>query len=230
MEKSQIKVIITGVTGMVGEGVLHECLLSPFIQEVLIIGRRPCGIQHAKIKELILADFMQPAEITPLVKDYDACFFCLGVSSLGMKEIDYTQKTHQLTTAFAKAILPNNANMSFVYVSGVGTDRTENGRIMWARVKGKTENDLTLMGFKRFYAFRPSLIFPTVGLKNALPFYRYVQWMYPFLRKWMPSMVSTLEEVGKSMIYLGLKGCDKNVIEVKDIVETSQNYDLLLKN
>jgi hypothetical protein len=229
MENSQIKVIVTGVTGMVGEGVLHECILSPFIDEILVIGRKPCGVQNDKVKELILPNFIQPDGLLDVVKDYDACFFCLGVSSIGMNEADYTENTYTLTLGFAEAILPNNPELSFIYVSGVGTDRTENGRIMWARVKGRTENDLALLGFKRFYAFRPSMIFPTPGLKNALSFYRYINWLYPVLRKLMPSMVSTLVEVGKSMIYLALKGIDKNVIEVRDIVETSKNYDLLSK-
>ncbi|MHA8051790.1 NAD-dependent epimerase/dehydratase family protein [Aquirufa sp. ROCK-SH2] len=229
MEKSKIKVIVTGVTGMVGEGVLHECLESPFIEEVLVISRKPSGKSDPKLKEIILPDFLKPAELSSKVKGYDACFFCLGVSSLGMKEADYTEKTHTLTLGFAEAIIDNNPNMTFIYVSGVGTDRTENGKIMWARVKGRTENDLRLVGFKSFYAFRPSLIFPTKGLSHTLSFYKYINWMYPLLRAIMPSMVSTLQEVGKSMIYLALLGSDKNVIEVKDIVETSKEYDRLIK-
>lgn len=229
MEKSKIKVIVTGVTGMVGEGVLHECLKSPYIEEVLVIGRKPCGKNHVKMKELILPNFLQPEALKTEVKDYDACFFCLGVSSLGMKEADYTEKTHTLTLGFAEAIIDNNPNMTFIYVSGVGTDRTENGKIMWARVKGRTENDLRLLGFKQFFAFRPSLIFPTKGLSHTLSFYHYINWMYPLLRVIMPSMVSTLKEVGQSMIYLTVNGSEKNVIEVKDIVETSQKYDHLIK-
>lgn len=230
MEKSKIKVIVTGVTGMVGEGVLHECLNSPFIDEVLVIGRKLCGKSHPKLTEIILPDFLKPKALESQVKEFDACFFCLGVSSLGMKEADYTEKTHTLTLGFAKAIVNNNPNMSFIYVSGVGTDRTENGKLMWARVKGRTENELQLVGFKNFFAFRPSLIFPTKGLSNALVFYKYINWMYPFLKIAIPSMISTLTEVGKSMIYLALKGSDKSVIEVKDIVETSKAYDRLIKN
>jgi uncharacterized protein YbjT (DUF2867 family) len=230
MEKSKIKVIVTGVTGMVGEGVLHECLNSPFIEEVLVIGRKLCGKTHPKLTEIVLPDFLKPEALKSKVKDYDACFFCLGVSSIGMKESDYTEKTHTLTIGFAKAIVENNPNMSFMYVSGVGTDRTENSKIMWARVKGRTENDLQLMGFENFYAFRPSLIFPTKGLSNALAFYTYINWMYPVLRTFIPSMVSTLTEVGKSMIYLALNRSAKNVIEVKDIIETSKEYDQLVKN
>ncbi|MHA8067223.1 NAD-dependent epimerase/dehydratase family protein [Aquirufa sp. ROCK2-A2] len=229
MEKSQIKVIITGATGMVGEGVLHECLLSPYIAEILVIGRKPCGVQDAKLKEIILTDFLQPASLTKQVKNYDACFFCLGVSSIGMNESDYTEKTHTLTLGFAEAILPGNPDLTFVYVSGVGTDRTESGRVMWARVKGRTENDLALLGFSRFYAFRPSLIFPTSGLKHALRFYQYINWMYPFLKKTIPSMVSTLAEVGKSMIFLGIEEFEKNVVDVNDIRDISRKYDQLVK-
>jgi uncharacterized protein YbjT (DUF2867 family) len=230
MEKSKIKVIITGVTGMVGEGVLHECLQSPFIEEVLVISRKPCGKNHPLLQEIILPDFLQPEALKSTIKDYDACFFCLGVSSIGMKEAEYTEKTHTLTLGFAEALVDNNPNMTFIYVSGVGTDRTESGKIMWARVKGRTENDLRLLGFNNFFAFRPSLIFPTKGLSNTLAFYKYILWMYPILKAIVPSMVSTLKEVGKSMIYLALKGAEKNVIEVRDIVETSKEYDRLLKN
>ena len=145
MEIPQIKVIVTGVTGMVGEGVMLEALRSPFVKEVLAISRKPSGHSHPKLKEYFLADFYQPEEIKEVVKDYDACLFCLGVSSVGMKEEEFRRKTYDLTLGFA-AQMPKN--ISFSYISGMSTDSSEKGSIMWARVKGKTENDLKKMGFR----------------------------------------------------------------------------------
>jgi uncharacterized protein YbjT (DUF2867 family) len=168
MENPKIKVIITGVTGMVGEGVMHEALASPFVSEVLAISRTSTGLIHPKLKEYQLADFFQPAELADVVKGYDACLFCLGVSSIGKSEAEFTHLTYDLTIGFAHVLADVNPNMSFSYISGTGTDSSENGRIMWARVKGKTENDLGKLGFKQVYAFRPGYLSPTKGPEKHL--------------------------------------------------------------
>ena len=205
---------------MVGEGVLHECLNDPKVQNVLVVGRRPCGVVHPKLSELIVADFSQLEVLKGAAQGYDACLFCLGVSSVGMKEEQYRQLTYDLTLNFAKAIKQFNPNLLFAYISGAGTDSTEKGRSMWARVKGKTENDLIAM-FSRAYMFRPGYMHPTPGLKNTLKFYRYIKWMYPFLRFAFPGSTSTLAELGQAMIHCAASGYHKKVLEVRDIVEAA---------
>ena len=217
-----MKVIITGVTGMVGEGALHEAILSPLVQKILIIGRRPCGIQHAKIEELILPDFLNPGQALDGVKGYDACFFCLGVSSIGMDKPTYETMTHTLTLTFAKAILPNNPDLAFLYVSGAGTDSTEKGRQHWARVKGRTENDLFRSGFKSAYALRPGYMHPTPGLKNTNKWAKYVTWMYPIAKAIAPRHIMTLGEVGRAMIELAQNGSAKKILEAPDLLALAQ--------
>jgi hypothetical protein len=184
--EATIKAIITGVTGMVGEGVLHECLQHPDIEAVLVISRKPCGALHPKLKEIIHQDFLHLSAIENQLIGYNACYFCLGVSSVGMKELEYYNLTYALTMHVAQTLSRINPGMTFCYVSGSGTDSTEKGRLMWARVKGKTENDLMKLPFKQVYAFRPGFMKPTKGLKNTLPFYKYVTWMYPFFRPRSP--------------------------------------------
>jgi len=212
-----IKAIVTGVTGMVGEGVLHECLLHPAVTEVLVVSRKPCGVTHPKLKEIILKDFFDAASIQQKLAGYNACFFCLGVSSVGMKEPEYYKLTYTLTMGFAQAALAVNRDMAFCYISGASTDSTEQGRLMWARVKGKTENDLAKLGFKQEYNFRPGYMHPTPGLKNTLKAYKYISWMYPFFRVVFPNRVSTLKQLGLAMINTALYSYDKNILEVKDI-------------
>jgi hypothetical protein len=212
-----IRAIITGVTGMVGEGVLHECLLHPSVAEVLVVGRKPCGVAHPKLKEIIHKDFFNLSAIQQQLAGYDACFFCLGVSSVGMKEPEYYNLTYTLTMAFAQAVLAVNNNMTFSYISGASTDSTEKGRLMWARVKGKTENDLARLGFAAEYNFRPGYMHPTPGLKNVNKAYKYISWMYPFLRLVFPNRVSTLKDLALAMINSALYGYEKNILEVKDI-------------
>ena len=213
----KLKVIITGSTGMVGEGVLHECLNHPDVEEVLVINRKPCGVSHPKLKEIIHADFFNFSAIEPQLKNYSACFFCLGVSSVGMKENDYRHLTYDLTMHVAKTLSKLNSDMTFCYVSGGGTDTSEKGRMMWARVKGKTENDLMKLPFKKAYMFRPGYIQPTKGLKNSLKAYRYVSWMYPGLRALFPKYACTLREIGLAMINSAIKGYQKSILEVTDI-------------
>ena len=214
---TSIKAIITGATGMVGEGVLHECLLDPQIESVLVINRKPCGVQHAKLKEIIHKDFFDFSAIESQLGGYDACFFCLGVSSIGMKEPEYYKMTYTLTMHVAETLSKLNPDMTFSYITGAGTDSTEKGSSMWARVKGKTENDLMKLPFKRVYAFRPGYMHPTPGLKNVNSFAKYVSWLYPIARVITPNFVSTLAQMGKAMVNSVKYGYEKQVLEVKDI-------------
>ena len=217
------RAIITGATGMVGEGVLHECLLSPEVEAVLVINRRPCNITHPKLKEIIHKDFFDFFAISSQLSGYNACFFCMGVSSVGMKEGKYSRLTNELTMSFANTLIKLNSDMVFCYVSGVGTDSTEMGRIMWARVKGKTENDIIKLGFRGAYMFRPGYIQPTKGLKNTYKVYKLLSPLYPVLRTFSPKYVCTLKEIGIAMIKCVIKGYDKQLLEVKDIIKLSEN-------
>ncbi|MDB5087320.1 MAG: dependent epimerase/dehydratase family protein [Mucilaginibacter sp.] len=212
-----IKAIITGATGMVGEGVLHECLQHPQVSEVLIINRKPSGMVHPKLKEIIHTDFFDLSSIQDQLKGYNACYFCLGVSSVGMKEPEYYKMTHTLTMYVAETLSRLNPEMVFCYVSGGSTDSTEKGSSMWARVKGKTENDLMKLPFKQVFNFRPGYMHPTKGLKNVLSYYKYITWLYPFFRTVLPNFVSTLAELGLAMINVNRFGYEKQILEVKDI-------------
>jgi len=217
-----MKVIITGASGMVGEGVLYECLNDPRVSEVLVIGRKPCGHTHPKLAEIIRSDLYDLSDIESQLKNYDSCFFCLGISSIGMKEEDYFKITYMLTLNFAKTLSRLNPGMTFCYVSGKSTDSSEKGKLMWARVKGKTENDLMKLSFKSVYIFRPGYLHPNKGLKNTLRAYKYVSWMYPVIRPLFPNYVGTLRELGLAMINSADKGFNKHVLEVKDIRELSE--------
>ncbi len=216
----KIKVIVTGATGMVGEGVLHECLRHDDVEEVLVINRKPCGVSHHKLKEIIHPDFFNFSAIEKQLTGYNACFFCLGVSSVGMKEPEYKKLTYDLTMHVAETLSRKNNDMTFCYVSGASTDSTEKGRIMWAKVKGKTENDLMKLSFKKVYNFRPGIIEPTKGLKNTLSFYKYAGWLIPVVRLFMP--VVTLKQIGLAMMNAVSKGYEKQILEVKDIMELSK--------
>lgn len=211
------KVIITGVTGMVGEGVLHECLHHPVIESVLVINRKPCGVIHSRLTEIVHVDFFDLTPIESQLQGYHACFFCLGVSSVGLAEEEYTRLTYTLTLGFASTLAKKNQGMVFCYVSGSGTDSTEKGKLMWARVKGKTENDLVKLPFKKVYNFRPGVIEPTKGLKNTLPYYKYFFWLMPLLRTFTPNFISTLKDIGLAMINAVVIGYSKNILEVQDI-------------
>ena len=218
----KIKAIITGATGMVGEGVLHECLLHPDIESVLVINRRPCNIQHPKLKEIIHENFFDFSAIEDQLSGYNACFFCLGISSVGMKEDKYSKVTYDLTLGFATTLAKLNPEMIFCYVSGAGTDSTEKGKMMWARVKGKTENDLMKLPFKKAYMFRPGFMQPTKGLKNANKMYKVFIPIFPAINFLFPNFVSTLAQVGIAMINTVNKGYEKQVLEVKDIKELAE--------
>ncbi len=214
---TKIKAIITGATGMVGEGVLHECLQHDDVESVLVINRKPCGVVHPKLKEIIHADFQNFETIASQLGDYNACFFCLGVSSVGMKEPQFFDLTYTLTMHVAQTLAKQNPAMVFCYISGAGTDSTEKGRMMWARVKGKTENDLIKLPFKKVYNFRPGVIKPTKGLKNTLVYYKYFGWLVPVIKLLAPNSICTLKEIGLAMINVASRGSEKQILEVKDI-------------
>jgi len=220
--RSKIKTVITGATGMVGEGVMHECLMHPDVEKVLLLSRKTSGIAHPKLKEVLHDDFFNLSSVENQLAGYNACFFCLGVSSVGMNEKDYTKMTHTLTMHVAQTLCGLNKEMVFSYISGAGTDSTEKGKSMWARVKGKTENDLMKLPFKRAYAFRPGVIEPTKGLKNTLGLYKIFGWLLPVMRKFFPKYFCTLTELGLAMINSAVIGYEKSVLEVDDIVTLSK--------
>jgi uncharacterized protein YbjT (DUF2867 family) len=222
---TRIRAILTGATGMVGEGVLHECLLHPDVESVLVAGRKPCGVSHTKLKEIIVADFFDLKAIEPELTGHNACLFCLGVSSIGIKEPEYTRISYDLTLNFAQTLSRLNPDMTFCYVSGSGTDSTEKGRLMWARVKGKTENDLVKLPFRAAYNFRPAFMLPTKGLKNTLSMYKYVTWLYPVVHPLFPAYFGTLKDLGLAMINSVLYGCDRKVLEAKDIAELAMKKE-----
>jgi len=216
-----MKVILFGATGMVGQGVLRECLLDPDVKRVLSIVRAPTGRSEPKLRELVHKDFFDFSPIKNGLAGYDACFFCLGVSSAGMKEPDYRRVTYDITLAAARALAPLNPGMTFIYVSGMGTDSSEEGRSMWARVKGKTENDLLRLPFKAAYMFRPGAIVPLHGAKSKTNF---VQALYtvlgpvlPMMYKAFPRYVTTTEQVGRAMLAVAKQGATKSVLENLDI-------------
>lgn len=215
----KIKAIIFGATGMVGEGVLLKALKHENIESILVIGRRSCVRTHSKLKELIHRDFFNYSTIEEQLTGYNACFFCLGVSSVGMNEQDYTRITYDLTIQTAKTLSRLNPEMTFCYVSGTGTDSTEQGHMMWARVKGKTENDLSKLPLKAVYLFRPGLMKPIEGQKNVKPIYKVAGMLYPLLKILSPKNVCTLEEVGLAMIHAVEMGYSKKVLENKDIAQ-----------
>jgi len=219
----KIKVIITGVTGMVGEGVMHECLLSNEVEQVLVINRRPCGVTHPKLKEIIHADFSDFSSVEKELSGYNAAFLCMGITSIGASEEAYTKVTYTYTLALASTLSKLNPETVICYVSGAGTKQDESVKNMWMRVKGKTERDLQKLHCKAAYMFRPGYIRPTKGMKNTYTMYKILDpIMYPLLKLLAPKVVCTLKEIGLAMINCASKGCEKNIIEVKDIVELAK--------
>jgi len=213
-----ISVLITGATGMVGEGVLLECLADPRVARVLVVNRKPLGRSHPKLTEIVHADFHDLSKIEHQLAGYDACFFCLGVSSIGMNEHVYRHVTYDLTTNFGRTLARLNPEMTFCYVTGAGTDSTEHGQVMWARVKGATENELLRM-FRRAVMFRPAMMKATSGQRNLKGWYRALAWIYPIGRALAPSKFCTLQEVGRAMINAATAGAPRHVLEVRDIVD-----------
>lgn len=222
-ESVKIRAIITGATGMVGEGVLHECLHDANVEHILVINRKPSGVRHPKVTEILHQNFFDLSPIESQLSGYNACFFCLGVSSVGLKEQEYSQYTHDLTLHVAERLCRLNSEMVFCYVSGQGTDSTEQGRSMWGRVKGKTENELLQLPFKKAYMFRPGYLHPTQGLLNTHRYYAAISWLYPVLRRLMPNHVISLRELGIAMIHAANRGYESSILANKDIVSLAKS-------
>lgn len=220
-----MKVIVTGASGMVGEGVMLECLNNAQVEQVLVVGRRPCGTTHPKLKEIIHKDFYDLTPIENELKGYDACFFCLGTTSLGLSEAEYSKISYTLTLNFANTLCKLNSNMTFCYVSGAGTSGNENAKNMWIRVKSKTENDLQKLPFKQVFNFRPALMTPTKGMKNTQKIYYAFGWLVPVVKLFSSNLVLSLQQVGKAMINSVSKGYNKTALEVSDIRALSEIKD-----
>ena len=215
-----MKVILFGSTGMIGQGVLSVCLKDPLVESVLVVNRQTCAVKHPKLKEIIHLNFFDLSPIMNQLSGYTTCFFCLGVSSAGMKEDEYNRMTYELTTGVAINLLILNKEMTFCYISGASTDSTEKGKMMWARVKGKTENELLKMPFKSVYMFRPGYIQPMKGVKSKTRIYRILYLIlkpFYFLLKHLESSVTSSETLGKAMIIVASKGYEKKILESRDI-------------
>jgi len=210
------RIIITGATGMVGEGVLLTLLGQPNVETVLSISRQPSGHQHPKLRELLVPNFFDLAAIEGELVGYTACFFCAGVSSVGKKEAEYTRLTYDLTLHFARTLVRHSPAATFCYISGAGTG----GRAMWARVKRRTENDLLALPFKAAYMFRPGFLKPEPGQLHVLRLYRWLRWLFPLARRL--GYGSTLRELGLAMLHAAERGAPKPVLEVRDIVQLAR--------
>ncbi|MBU6122368.1 NAD-dependent epimerase/dehydratase family protein [Hymenobacter siberiensis] len=217
-----LRVILTGATGMVGEGVLLECLQNPVVAHVLVLTRRPTGRTHPKMAELLVPDLSNLSAVESQLTGYNACFFCAGVSSVGISKEEYERITHDMTLAVGKTLLRLNPEITFIYVSGAGTDSRQTSRQHWARVKGRTENELLALPFRAAYMFRPGFMKATTGQRNILKWYGAIAWLYPMARKLAPNFVSTMQEVGRAMINAADFGYSKPVLEVRDIVALAQ--------
>jgi uncharacterized protein YbjT (DUF2867 family) len=221
-----MKILLFGATGMIGQGVLRECLLDPVVELVLIVGRTATGVQHAKVREVTRSDLFHYADIEPQLSGFDACYFCLGITSAGMQEADYERITYGITIAAAETLARLSPGMTFVYVSGAGTDSSEQGRAMWARVKGKTENALLRLPFKAAYMFRPGVILPAHGERSKTKAYRILYAMtgpiLPLLRRLFPRQILTTEEIGRAMLNVTKYGAAKRVLESSDIGDSSR--------
>jgi uncharacterized protein YbjT (DUF2867 family) len=217
-----MKVILFGATGMIGQGALRACLADPSVERVLSISRSPTGVSDAKLREVIHRDFHDYSAIAPELAGYDACLFCLGVSAAGMDEAEYSKITYDVTLAAAKAVLAQSPGVTFLYVSGAGTDSSEKGRAMWARVKGRTENALLAMPFKAAYMLRPGYIQPVDGIVSRTPLYRVAYatlgTLFPLWKAIAPRHVLTTTELGRAMVAVARDGAPKRVLESPDLV------------
>lgn len=216
-----MKILLFGATGMVGRGVLRECLAAPDVTLVQTVGRAATGVHHPKLREMVRADLSDLAPVEEELRGFDACFFCLGVSSFRMAEAEYTRLTYDLTLAIAQVLAPINPEMVFVYVSGTGTDGTEQGRVMWARVKGRTENALRRLPFRAVYLFRPGAIVPMHGERPRAAAYRFIGPvllpLLPLARRLFPDSVTTTEAMGRAMLNAVRHGASAPVLEPRDI-------------
>jgi uncharacterized protein YbjT (DUF2867 family) len=213
---SKLRIILTGASGFVGEGVLLAALAHPAVEEILMINRRHPDIQHAKLKELIVPDLFQIEKFQEYLVGYNTCFFCAGISSVGMNEEKYSGITYDLTMQFAQTLLKVNPGMVFNFVSGSHTDSSEKGKIMWARIKGKTENALMKLPFQHEYNFRPGGMLPVSGQQHVKPLYKFIIKIMKFL---IPSKIVSLQEVSLAMINASIKGYPKQILEIADIKE-----------
>jgi uncharacterized protein YbjT (DUF2867 family) len=216
-----MNVLVFGATGMVGQGVLRECLLDPDVQLTQTIGRTATGMPHPRLREIVHTDLWQYEPIQGDLSGFDACFFCLGVSAQGMDESEYKRVTYGITVAAADVLCRLNPGMTFIYVSGAGTDSSEKGKIMWARVKGKTENAILKMPFAAAYMFRPGLIQPLDGIQSKTKmyrvFYKFAKPLFPLLRSVFPTRVLTTKQIGQAMLNVARHGYPKKILESKDI-------------
>jgi uncharacterized protein YbjT (DUF2867 family) len=216
-----MKVILFGTTGMIGQGALRECLRDPEVESVLAIGRSATGLEHAKLRELVHADLFDLSAIAAELSGYDACFFCLGVSAAGMTEAAYRRVTYDLTLAVARTLVAQSPGMTFLYVSGAGTNSTGRGGAMWARVKGETENALLSLPFKAKHMLRPGLIMPRHGITSRTRLYRVVYAilgpLYPLLNGLFPGQLMTTERLGQAMLVIARHGATKPVLEARDL-------------
>jgi uncharacterized protein YbjT (DUF2867 family) len=224
-----MNVIIFGATGMVGQSVLRECLCDPDICSVMAIGRTVSGVRHEKLREIVQADLWHYAAIESELTGFDACFFCLGVSSAGMREAEYAHLTYDLTLAAAGTLCRLNPQMAFIYVSGSGTDSTEQGSSMWARVKGRTENALLRLPFKAAYMFRPGVIRPLHGIRSRTRSYRMLYALLapvlPLAQRAFPAAIATTDTLGRAMIEVAKHGTAKTYLENADILAVSQSAE-----
>ena len=216
-----MRVVLFGATGMIGQGVLRECLIDPSVELILAVGRTSSGAIDDKLRELVHSDLSNYSAVTNKLAGFDACFFCLGVSSTGMPESEYDRVTYGITLAAAGTLSRLNPAMTFIYVSGAGTDSSEQGRVMWARVKGKTENALLRLPFAAAYMFRPGIIQPLDGIKSKTPSYRKLyaitKPLLPLLRAMLPNQILTTRQLGRAMINVVRRGYPKRILESKDI-------------
>lgn len=216
-----MKVLLFGATGMVGQAALRECLLDDQVGQVLAVGRRSTGRQHAKLRDIVVEDVADLSQIEDQLTGFDACLFCLGVSSLGMSETEYSRLTYDLTLSVARTLAQLNPLMTFVYVSGTGTDSTESGKVMWARVKGRTENALLQLPFRSAYMFRPGIIVPLHGVTSRTRWarlaYAATRPFLPALQALMPNYVTDSERCGRAMLAVSRHGFEKPVLEPRDI-------------
>jgi uncharacterized protein YbjT (DUF2867 family) len=216
-----MRVAIYGATGMIGGGVLRECLLDPEVREVVAIGRRPSGKSDLKLRDLVLPDMLDYASIQPELVGFDACFLCLGISSTGLSEQEYSEVTYEYALAAARALLVHNAELTFVFVSGAGADSTERGRVMWARVKGKAENALLALPFKAVYVFRPAFVQPMHGVVSQTAsyriLYRLISPLVPLIKLLFPKYVTSSDTIGRAMLLVAKHGASKRLLENWDI-------------
>lgn len=216
-----MNLLIVGATGMIGQSVLREALLDPAVARVVTLGRRGTRTRHPKLEEIVHADMWNLAPIESRLTGFDACIYCLGVSSFRMSEADYSRITYDLTMAIAAPLLRLNPGMSFVYISGAGADSTEAGRMMWARVKGRIENALLRMGFARAYMFRPGLIIPMHGIRSSTLAYNLVYGtirpFVPFIRTMRPASITTTDQLGRAMVTVAREGYARPILEMNDI-------------